>query len=248
MSSPGEFYNSLPPVSKAYGTLCFLTTVAYQLKLINPAWLYLDFALVTKKYQIWRLLTNFFFLGGFSIQFGVRLLMIARYGVQLEQGPFARRTADFLWMMIVSMITCLIVSLTIPFFYSPFMGGSLVFMLLYMWSREFPSSKVSLMGLVSLQGFWLPWALLVVNTMFGAPLMSDLLGIVVGHAYYFLAVLHPRASGQNYLKTPAWVHNLVGKWSAAGPAVFSPPPETPAAAAVHGVRSAFTGRSYRLNQ
>lgn len=42
--------------------------------------------------------------------------------------------------------------------------------------------------------------------MFGAPLMSDLLGIIVGHAYYFLAVLHPRASGQNYLKTPAWVY------------------------------------------
>jgi Derlin-2/3 len=38
--------------------------------------------------------------------------------------------------------------------------------------------------------------------------MSDLLGIIVGHAYYFLAVLHPRATGQNYLKTPDWVYPL----------------------------------------
>jgi Derlin-2/3 len=235
-------------VSKAYGTLCFLTTVAYHLNLVNLAWLNLDFASVTKKFQIWRLLTNFFFLGGFSITFGVRLLMLARYGVQLEQGPFAKRTADFLWMMIVSMISCLVISLTIPFFNSPFMGGSLVFMLLYVWSREFPTANVSFMGLVTLQGFWLPWALLLLNTVFGAPLMSDLLGIIVGHAYYFLTVLHPRASGQNYLKTPAWVHKLVARWSAVGPQAFSPPTESPAAAAVRGVRSAFTGRSYRLNQ
>jgi len=47
-----SFYHSLPPVTKAYGTICFLTTVAYQLNLINPEWLYLDFALVIKKYQV----------------------------------------------------------------------------------------------------------------------------------------------------------------------------------------------------
>jgi hypothetical protein len=47
-----SFYHSLPPVTKAYGTLCFLTTVAYQLHLLNPEWIYLDFALVTKKFQV----------------------------------------------------------------------------------------------------------------------------------------------------------------------------------------------------
>ena len=47
-----SFYLSLPPVCKAYGTLCFLTTVAYQLQLLNPEWIYLDFVLVTKKYQV----------------------------------------------------------------------------------------------------------------------------------------------------------------------------------------------------
>ncbi|KAI9192380.1 hypothetical protein LWI28_022021 [Acer negundo] len=76
MSSPGEFYKSLPATSKAYGTLLFF------------------------RFQVWRLITNFFFLGKFSINFGICLLMIARYGVNLEKGPFERHTADFLWMMI----------------------------------------------------------------------------------------------------------------------------------------------------
>lgn len=32
----------------------------------------------------------------------------ARYGVQLEKGPFEKRTADFLWMMIFGAITLLV--------------------------------------------------------------------------------------------------------------------------------------------
>lgn len=48
--------------------------------------------------------------------------------------------------------------------------------------------------------------MLLVNTIFGMPIMSDLLGIIVGHVYYFLTVLHPRAGGQEYLKTPTWVY------------------------------------------
>lgn len=108
MSSPAEFYNSLPPISKAYGTLCLLATTAFQLGLYDPGLIALDYGLVFKHFQVWRLFTNFFFLGKFSINFGIRLLMIARYGVQLENGPFQRRTADFLWMMIFGALTLLV--------------------------------------------------------------------------------------------------------------------------------------------
>jgi Derlin-2/3 len=76
MSSPADFYNSLPPVSKSFGTLCVLTTLGYQLGVIKAEWLLLDFALVASKFQLWRLLTNFIFLGPFSMQFGVRILMM----------------------------------------------------------------------------------------------------------------------------------------------------------------------------
>ena len=58
--------------------------------------------------QIWRLVTNFFFLGPFSINFAIRLLLIARYVVQLERGPFDRRTAEFLWMMIFAALSLLV--------------------------------------------------------------------------------------------------------------------------------------------
>lgn len=241
MSSPADYYKSLPPVSKAYGTVCFLTTLGYQLGLVNVYLLLMDYEKAFYKFQVWRLFTNFLFLGPFSINFGIRLLMIARYGVQLEQGAFQGRTADFLWMILFSMFTLLGIGLLIPPLRLPLMGPSLVFMLLYLWSREYASARVNIMGLFTVQGFYLPWVMLLLNVVFGSPLLTDLMGIVVGHVYYFLTVLHPRSGGRNFLKTPLWVHKLASRLVTIVPQAGVQAPPQPASRG-----TAFTGRSYRL--
>ena len=48
--------------------------------------------------------------------------------------------------------------------------------------------------------------MLALDVIFGSKIMPDLLGIIAGHLYYFLTVLHPLATGKNYLKTPKWVY------------------------------------------
>ena len=48
--------------------------------------------------------------------------------------------------------------------------------------------------------------MLGMNVIFGAPVLPDLMGIIVGHLYHFLTVLHPRNGGRNYLKTPLLVY------------------------------------------
>lgn len=57
-----------------------------------------------------------------------------------------------------------------------------------------------------IQGFYLPWAFLGLDLIFGDPLKPDILGMVAGHLYYFLTVLHPLAGGKLMLKTPLWVY------------------------------------------
>lgn len=47
-----RFYNSLPPISKAYGTLCLLATTAFQLGLYDPMLIALDYGLVFKHFQV----------------------------------------------------------------------------------------------------------------------------------------------------------------------------------------------------
>ena len=81
-------------------------------------------------------------------------------------------------------------------------SGVLVFMIVYVWSRHNPDQTVSLMGMVQLKAFWLPWALMLLTMIMGGSPLSDFLGILVGHLYYFLTTLHPRAGGGNYTRTP----------------------------------------------
>lgn len=47
-----RYYNSLPPISKAYGTLCFFATVLCQLQILNPPFLALYYPFVFKKFQV----------------------------------------------------------------------------------------------------------------------------------------------------------------------------------------------------
>ncbi|TVU17119.1 hypothetical protein EJB05_33134, partial [Eragrostis curvula] len=129
----------------------------------------------------------------------------ARYGVQLEQGAFGRRTADFLWMMIFGAISLLVLS-AIPLLESYYLGIPMVSMLLYVWSRENPNAQINIYGLVPLRSFYLPWVMLGLDVIFGSSILPGLMGIMVGHLYYFFAVLHPLATGKNYLKTPKWVY------------------------------------------
>ena len=56
-----RLYSDIPVVTRTYLTLCVLTTLACYMELISPLKLYFNTHLIFKKYQIWRLLTNFFF-------------------------------------------------------------------------------------------------------------------------------------------------------------------------------------------
>lgn len=290
MSSPGDWYQSLPPVCKAWGTACVLCTVGVQLKLINPYDIYLDYPMVFKKFQIWRLVTNFCFLGPFSFPFVIRVMMMcvavegamvppatprrhrrsrrrtvrrrsdvvfaakhisyahpsvviflslvrergvisclppltpsalplllpslllsassARYGVFLEKQTFDGRTADFVWMVMLGMFTLLPLPLVVPSISLPFCSASLVFMLVYLWSRENPNANTSIMGMIQLKAFYLPWGMMGMTALMGGSVLPDFLGIVAGHLYYFLTVLQPRAGGPTLIFTPQWVQAL----------------------------------------
>ncbi|CDP05367.1 unnamed protein product [Coffea canephora] len=232
------YYRSLPPVAKTYTVACLMTTVAFHMELYEVSNIALYYSDVFKRFQVWRLITNFFFLGGFSLPFGFRILTILYYGVSLERGAFDKRTADYVWMFVFGAISLLVMA-AIPLLWSPFKGPAMVFMIVYVWSRENPNARVNIQGLVEIKGFYLPWVMLGIDTILGHPWMPAIQGIAAGHIYYFCTVLYPLSTGKNYFKTPLWVHKLVAFWGE-GYQLNAPVRQDPDA----GV--AFRGRSYRL--
>ncbi|XP_054811232.1 derlin-1.1-like [Prosopis cineraria] len=120
------------------------------------------------------------------------------------------------------------------------MGIPLVFMITYVWSREFPDARINIYGVVSLKGFYLPWAMLGLDLIFGNSLKPGITGMVAGHLYYFLTVLYPLSGGKFTFKTPLWVHKIVAYWGE-GTQVNSPVHSNPTTDGI-----VFRGRSFRL--
>jgi hypothetical protein len=56
--------------------------------------------------------------------------------------------------------------------------------------------QVSMYGLVTFQAFYLPFAFLFMDIIFGASPIPNLFGIAAGHLWYFFTDLYPRSSGR----------------------------------------------------
>ncbi|XP_056275709.1 derlin-3 isoform X2 [Pseudoliparis swirei] len=89
------------------------------------------------------------------------------------------------------------------------LGPALTVMLVYVWSCRRPLAPVSVCGVLSLRAPLLPWALAGGSLLLGDAVAVDLLGIAVGHLYYFLVVVFPnQPGGRKLLTTPALLRTL----------------------------------------
>lgn len=55
---------------------------------------------------------------------------------------------------------------------------------------------MNLYGLVTIQSFYLPWAILFISMMLGGYPIIELFGFAVGHLWWFFSDLHPRSLGR----------------------------------------------------
>lgn len=185
-----------------------MTTAACALDLVSPFSLYFSATLIFQKYQFWRLFTNFFFFGGsFSLDFLFHMFFLVRYSKNLEENAFRGKTADFFYFILFGATLMLILA---PLMKLNFLGSSLTFMMVYLWGRRNPYNRMNFLGIFPFTAPYLPWVLLSFSVLLGNNGTVDILGIVVGHLYYFLEDVYPRMIQSRYriLKTPQILEHL----------------------------------------
>ncbi|KAI1232907.1 Derlin-2, partial [Lamprotornis superbus] len=266
-------YLGMPAVTRAYTTACVLTTAAVQLEFITPFQLYFNPDLIFRKFQIWRLITNFLFFGPLGFSFFFNMIFLYRYCRMLEEGSFRGRTADFVFMFLFggillswlglspemlwvvqglsatsgSAVEQMAQSTAVPrelcmklcdplesrWLQQPrawpevelesnynkgrgnlfglfaslfFLGQAFTIMLVYVWSRRNPYIRMNFFGLLNFQAPFLPWVLMGFSLLLGNSIIIDLLGIAVGHIYYFLEDVFPnQPGGKKLLLTPSFL-------------------------------------------
>ena len=123
----------------------------------------------------------------------------------LEEGSFRGRTLDFVYMFAFggALMICIAVFVNLVF-----LGQAFTIMLVYVWSRRNPVIRMNFFGLMNFQAPYLPWVLLGFSLLLGNSVVVDILGIAVGHVYYFLEDVFPQQPGGfRILATPQFLKN-----------------------------------------
>jgi len=183
-----SWYMEIPPVSRIYFTSAFLTTTCCAVDIINPYYLYYNPELIFEG-QIWRLFSPFLFFGLFSVDFMFNMYFLVRHCRQLEEGDFRGKPSQFVLMILFGISLIVLIA---PFLHMHnFLGSALTFMMTYVWGRRNEDVRMSMFGVITFTAPYLPWVMLAFGFLVGNPVDMSLVGIAVGHAYYFLEYIYP---------------------------------------------------------
>jgi Derlin-2/3 len=156
-----------------------------QLQIVSPTLLYLNLRSVTTDLEVWRLLTNVLFFGGFGMPFVFNMFFLVRYSAQLEEQKFAGKSADYVCCLAFCTLVLTLATAAMGNT-EPFLSQALLSSVVYLWSRVNPTQPLSIFGLFTVQAFYFPWVLVAMSVLMGSSPVPNVLGIVAGHVYYFL--------------------------------------------------------------
>ncbi|XP_022257313.1 derlin-2-like isoform X2 [Limulus polyphemus] len=198
-----EEYMQIPVITRVYTTASLLTTLAVHLDIVSPSQLHFNPYLIIRHLQIWRILTTFLFFGKLGFQFIFNIIFTYRYCRMLEESSFYGQTADFFFMFVFGGSIMIIIAIFANF---PFLGQGFTMMVTYIWSRKNSYYRMNIFGLLHIQAIFLPWILLLFSFLLGNSILVDLMGIGIGHLYYYLEDVFPnQAEGYQILRTPYFI-------------------------------------------
>lgn len=148
-------------------------------------------------------MTTFLFFGTMGFSFFFNMIFAYKYCRMLEEGSFRGRSSDFLVMFLFGGTLMVIFA-----FYGKqlFLGQAFTIMLVYVWSRRNPFLRMNMFGVLNFPAPYMPWVLLGFSVILGNTISIDLMGMAVGHIYYFLEDVFPlQRGGMKVIKTPLFL-------------------------------------------
>merc|ERR1712060_690522 len=134
----------LPVFVRTYLFLILTTTLLLTFGLLPPYWIFLDWFKIIFRLQVFRLVTNFFFVGSLGFGFLIQLYLLVTYGTELEENErFKTTKADYTIYILQMMVTisglCYIVG-------KPAGGESLIMAIIYNWSKYNAGRQINIYG------------------------------------------------------------------------------------------------------
>lgn len=144
-------------------------------------------------------------------------------------------SADYAYMLIFGFVVMETIMLLL--FYSPLIliTQGVLFYIMYVWSRKNPSMSVSMWGIV-INAMYVPWVMIAIEVLLGYSIFLALLGIAVGHLFYFLVDVLPDLHDIDLLQTPQFLVKMLG-WGSENSGVSMERPQMRAPGSVQPPRN-----------
>jgi Derlin-2/3 len=201
------YIRQVPPVTRYYMGTVLLLTFCVTYKIVSPYDVLLDWSKVWNNYQVWRIITSFFFAGGFSMPF-IFVMMMIYWGMNSVEKHFEGRQADLATLLAFNAVVILFYAWLADM--SLVMQDKYVFSLIYVWSKLVPDQPTAIWGF-PFKSVNLPWVLMGFHLLTGHDPFADLIGVAAGHTYIYLKMVLPDSHGYDLIKTPNMMHRLVAK-------------------------------------
>lgn len=189
-----NFINSFPPVTRAYLLLSFVTNALCFSKILNGISLLINFQLVIKHYNYWRLYSHLLYFGETGLKSIFYIFFFSRYSKALESFSFQGRGLEYLYLLLSGNSLLLLMKLFVK--EATFLGPGITFMVVYIWGKKNAQQQINLVNLIHIKGSSLPLILMTSSWFLRQKtLKSDIMGVIAGHLYFYLEEIYPRLNG-----------------------------------------------------
>lgn len=203
MSDLGDWFRSVPFFTRYWLALTVGFTLAGRIGIFRPHTMILLYEPLTR-FQIWRLFTCLFYYPlspGSGFHFLINLYFLYNYSSRLETDQYSGKPADYFFMLIFNWICCVIVGLIAEI---PLLLDPMVLSILYIWCQLNKDVIVNFWFGTRFKAMYLPWVLLAFNMIISGGGLYEIIGILIGHLYFFLMFKYPQElGGPVLLQTPS---------------------------------------------
>jgi Derlin-1 len=198
-----DWYKSVPQMTRYWFTGSVVLPLIARFGLISPQYLVLLFQPFLSKFQFWRPITALFYYPispqtGFS--YLINLYFLYSYSSRLETSTFDGKPADYLFMLIFNWILLVLIGFAANIY---MLMDPMILSVMYVWCQLNRETIVQFWFGTQFKAIYLPWVLVGFNLIVKGGGFIELLGIAIGHVYFFLMFKYPQDfNGAQLLKTP----------------------------------------------
>ncbi|KAH9395278.1 Derlin 1 [Tyrophagus putrescentiae] len=208
MSEIKEWFLSMPPITRAWFGLSVAFPLIGRLGILNAYYMILTSDFITKLH-LWRPLSATFYYPltpGTGFHYLINLYFLYNYSKNLETNEFTGRPADYLFMLMFNWAALLMgIFMNLYLLMDP-----LILSVLYVWCNLNPELIVSFWFGTRFKARYLPWVLCGFNLLLGSGGFNEILGIIVGHLYFYVKYKYPQDNGgAQLINTPNFLYGYL---------------------------------------